>query len=103
MTLANFVILALAAWRLSNLLVFEEGPFDVFVILRNAVGVKYDVMAEAYGTNVISKVFACIWCLSFWVAIGLSLLYLLAGDIAIWLCLPFALSGFAIIIHRNIE
>ena len=85
------------------MLVYEEGPFDIFVVLRNTVGVKYDSMANAYGINVIAKLFSCIWCLSFWVGAVLTILYVFMGDIAIVLCLPFAISAVAIIIHTKTE
>ena len=54
----RFVLAALATWRLSFLLVREEGPWHIAADLRNAV--KSEFMRE---------LLACVKCTSMWVAI----------------------------------
>jgi hypothetical protein len=70
----NFLISALAVWRISSLLVKEDGPGDVFAKLRNISGVKYNEYSVSYGTNVIAKILLCVWCCSVWVAFFVALL-----------------------------
>ncbi len=94
----DFLVMALAVWRVSSLLVNEQGPFDMFLRLRKAAGIIHDenkevaVVPERFWPQLLS----CIWCTSMWVAIATSLLYCLFPMITIYLCLPFALSAGAI-------
>lgn len=63
----RFAILALATWRLSSLLVNEDGPFKVFYRLRTRAGVyKQGELSQ------VAELFTCIWCMSIWVAALLS-------------------------------
>ena len=93
--------MALATWRVSSLLVFEEGPFMLLVKLRGWLGVYYDEYSEVQGKNAISKALTCVWCTSIWVALGFTVLYYFG--LAFWVALPFALSAAAIIIERIVD
>ena len=79
----EFIIIALATWRLSRLIAQEDGPF---ALLR-----KFRDRAKLGG------LFDCIYCVS---------LYVGAGVYALWLYAPieivyvFAISGLAMILHR---
>ena len=53
---------ALAVWRLTSLLVYEEGPFEMFVKLR-------DLNERIKGP------LNCFWCASMWVAAVVALVY----------------------------
>jgi hypothetical protein len=91
MNALDVMLLALATWRLSSLLVDEDGPFDVFERVRR--------LANKVGMG---KVFACIWCMSLWVSAALLLLYIaLPSSIVIsaWL----SLSTVAILIERKVN
>jgi len=72
----QFVLLSLAVWRLTALLVYDDGPGDVFVRLRD--------FSDAHGGPL-----HCFWCTSFWVGFVASFVvcngswYLL--DIPWWL------------------
>jgi len=68
----RLIELILACWRLSSLIVFEDGPFDIFGKLRNAAGVRYTEDTTPYGTNVVSEAMTCLWCTSVWVALLLG-------------------------------
>lgn len=92
----DFLIDALATWRLTSLLHREEGPFSVFDELRDKIGVKYDVNNMPYGENEVAKAFSCMWCLSVWISFGIRL-------IGRWLRYSMALSAIVIIIERFIH
>lgn len=81
--LLTLLILIAATWRLSSLLVNEEGPFGLFLKFRLLVAGATDL-------------FTCIWCLSLWIGLGFSLLYWYSPIVTFWVALPFALSGGAI-------
>lgn len=71
---ATVVLLGLAGWRISSLLVYEAGPFDVFQHLRNLF---QPTVGEI--TNPIGKMLTCVWCTSVWTVLLVA---------AIWLVLP---------------
>jgi hypothetical protein len=58
----RFALGALATWRVSHLLAEEDGPGDVVVRARAAVG-----------QGPVGEVMDCFYCLSVWVAAPLSL------------------------------
>jgi hypothetical protein len=61
------LLVTLAVWRLSSLLVNEAGPWSIFYRLRAAAGVKYD----EYGTRSakgLAGILICVWCCSIWVS-----------------------------------
>ncbi len=99
----DILILALATWRISSLLVNEAGPWDVFSRLRRRIGVVYDVNGEAHGTNVASKALTCMWCTSPYVGAAWMAFYWLRSGYAFWAALPFALSAGAVIINEVLE
>ncbi len=73
-TLGILLVSALATWRISNLLMFESGPFNALEIMRKWLGVKEAYDPDKLWTGFISGLFSCMYCLSVWV--GLSLAYL---------------------------
>ena len=86
MSVAAFVITAFAVWRVTNLFVAEEGPWDVFGRIRRA--------AARAGI----RLMACFLCVSVWVAIPFALLLTLEWR-ALIVLIP-ALSGAAIALER---
>lgn len=58
--LTEAILVGLAGWRVAHLLVYEDGPFDIFLKLRDKI----------IGTGPIEgffpKLFSCIWCMSIW-------------------------------------
>jgi hypothetical protein len=101
MTGFEFIILALATWRLSSLLVNEEGPFSVFTNLRYLAGVRFDEYSQSYGKNVVADALQCVWCASVWIAIIWFAAWLLFGAIATTVAIPFALSAVACIVEER--
>ena len=86
----NFVAVllsVLAVWRVTHLLVAEDGPWDVFVRFRRATAVLR-----------LRRLTDCFYCASVWVAIPFALLLSREWRMAA-ICIP-ALSGGAIVIER---
>jgi hypothetical protein len=80
-------VAALATWRITSLLLREDGPFDIFVTWRSAVG-------RVRGLEPLTT---CAWCLSLWVGTAVAIVMLSEA----WLMLiPFALSTVAIVGER---
>ena len=70
----------LATWRVSHLIAYEDGPFDVIVRLRRRAG-----------DGVLGKLMDCPYCLSLWIAAPLALL--LAREPGAWGVAWLAISG----------
>ena len=96
----NYLILALAVFRLSSLFAEEEGPFHLFDRIRHFIGVRYDVNGLPMGNNVIANGITCVWCNSVWFGTIITVAYYLMPDITILLCLPLSLSAAAVIVWR---
>lgn len=100
----NYLILALATWRVTSLLVNEDGPRFVFVKLRAWLGVRYDSETlQPIADNVVASAFLCLWCLSFWVGMAWLGVYATWQWGAIWTALPFALSTVTVMIERIVR
>lgn len=88
--LEMLVVLGLATWRVSNILVHEEGPWYVARKIRQMFGVVHDDDGPiSYPDN---SVFACMYCMSVWVGVVMLALPSVCA-------MPFALSAFAIFVH----
>ena len=61
MPAARFVLATLATWRVTHLLVAEDGPADVVVRLRRRAGSSWA-----------GDLLDCFYCLSVWVAVPLT-------------------------------
>ena len=96
----DYLILALATWRIASLITYEEGPFEVFERLRTLAGVRSNDYGR-YGTNELARGLICLWCCSTWIG-ALGALTYWWNDSAIWLALPFALSAGAILVDELI-
>lgn len=57
----SFVLTALAAWRLTHLLAYEDGPADAVVRLRGSLG-----------DGILGQLADCFDCLGIWVAVALA-------------------------------
>lgn len=99
----HYVLLALATWRISSLLVNEDGPWSMFARLRALVGVRHDDEFQPMASNMVGRAFLCIWCMSVWVGLALSLLSWFWPDVAAWIVLPLALSAAAIVVSKWLE
>jgi hypothetical protein len=92
-SLIALLIVSLATWRVSSMLVQEDGPGNCFRRVRERMGFKHDTMG-----HVIAKpdgnVLGCLWCTSVWVACVLIVLPLALSGIL-------AISGGAIIVNEK--
>lgn len=82
--LITILLISVANWRISNMIQREDGPFDIFVRLREFVGLTkvedlplneqllYPEDEFIHDGNFFAKLLECIWCLSVWVGFGLS-------------------------------
>ena len=108
----RLIVAALATWRLSSLLVNEDGPWLIFWRLRFWLGVGEKVVlsiskrdpSRADGElsvsregpkTLLSGLLECLWCTSVWVAL---VMFALALTPLWWLLCPFALSAGAILL-----
>ena len=83
----NFVLAVFATWRVTHLLANEDGPADLIVKLRVALG---DSLA--------GKLMDCFNCLSLWIAAPAAL-FVARAPLA-WLFIWLALSGAACLLQR---
>jgi hypothetical protein len=82
-----FVVGSLAVWRMTHLLVEEDGPGDVVVFLRRSAG-------EGFWGRLLD----CFYCLSLWTAAPVA--WFLATSWYEWLLLWPGLSGSAVLLDR---
>lgn len=92
---------ALATWRITHMLLYENGPFEALRRGREALGVRY---LEDSNTIVSYKheLTVCMWCLSVWVGIAITLLLWALPSGGLYVCAPFALSAVVIFMHRSL-
>jgi hypothetical protein len=84
----QFLLAALAVWRVTHLLAFEDGPGDLIVKLRALLGDSFA-----------GKLMDCFLCLSLWIAAPAALLVTRAA--MEWLLVWLALSGAACLLERT--
>jgi hypothetical protein len=97
-----FMSYCLAVWRISYMLVHEEGPYDIFGKLRDLSGISYDVYSDLITPNVVSKILVCVQCTSVWVAALLFLLYLININIFTGVVAVFGASAIATILNQRL-
>jgi hypothetical protein len=85
----GWLVATVAVWRVTHLIVNEDGPWDLFVHLRTAAG--------AIG---LGRLVACFLCASVWIAVPFALL--LSRGLDLIMLIP-ALSGGAILLERATE
>jgi hypothetical protein len=97
----QFLILALAVWRVSSLLAREEGPGRVFDHIRHLVGVRYEE-GEVIFLNHLAKGVSCIACSSVYFGAVASAFITLHNSSTVWhgVALALALSASAIILDE---
>lgn len=97
------LVISPACWRISSLVIGEDGPWFIFDRIRQLVG------AGDYNNHPLPDrrwyigIFECVWCCSMWVGIGYALVYFINPSVAMYLSLPFTLSALAILIDNRIN
>ena len=98
--MTEWLLLSFATWRVSSLLYDEAGPWNVFIWLRERLGIEHDD-----GVPVIypkwAEILECFWCITVWVSFGLVILTALLRGLSPWdtILLWLASSGGAILIE----
>ena len=95
----DFLLAALAVYRLARLIAWEDGPGHVCARLRAAASTTLDEAGQP--TNFAGALLACPYCLSVWLAGPVALLVLRWPKLARWLLLPLALSGAACVLLQR--
>jgi hypothetical protein len=83
----RFAVAVLATWRMTHLLAGEDGPADLIVRLRRALG-----------NGFAGRLMDCFYCLSFWTA-ALAALFVTRRPVD-WLWVWLAISGGACLLER---
>lgn len=78
MDLLTALIVGLAGWRVANLFIFENGPFEIFSRFRKLIGIRPGPIEGFLPT-----LFSCIYCLSVWTALGAYVVYTIIPEAAI--------------------
>lgn len=104
MSAFEFVILALATWRVTHLLSIEDGPGDVFKRLRIALGARESVNMGWQADSFFGRLILCPLCTSVWAATGLYFMpRIIPAFLYNSLAAILALSGAASIIHLYLD
>jgi hypothetical protein len=85
--LVLFVVCSLATWRLTHLMVEEDGPFDLICRLRSMLG-----------DSPAGRAMDCFYCSSLWLAMPMALV--IARTPLDWLFAWLSLSGAASLLER---
>lgn len=101
----NFFVLAMATWRIANMLVAEDGPWMVFERLRLKAGLQPPPLPDGIRETdppgrMPGSLFACTWCMSIYVATFWAGLFMLRPKIAQKIALPFALSAISCVVDN---
>ena len=94
MSAVTFIILALAIFRLTRVIVVDE----IFSDLRDRIWEKFPPE-----TSYVGFFFTCEWCVSMWVALPTVLLYALYPSITLTVGCIFALSAVSSLITARLD
>lgn len=95
----DLLVRGLAVWRLSEMLVNEAGPLDLFSKLRKTSGIRYSFNHDGKWTPIYWPLWNplhCVYCTSVWVGAALTLLPRKVS-------MPFALSGIAVLLNGGAD
>lgn len=104
MTLTLIILFGLATWRVSNLLVNEAGPFDVFTKIRECTGIEHvDGVPTIVPDKFFAQLLSCNWCSSIWVGAGWLIAWLVMPEATSLFAALFAFSAVAILVENQIS
>lgn len=89
-TYLDILVLGLATWRISHMIVWEDGPFEIFPKVNTFMS----------NWKFFDDLFSCVWCLSVWIGAILTLSAIIDKTVTIYLMLPFAFSAIAILLEQ---
>lgn len=95
MNVFDFILTAIAVWRISYMVVFEDGPGDIFLMVRATSG-THILGEDGRPDSGMGRILSCLFCTSMWVSFLLMFC-------PMFIIVPFALSGAAIIVQKVVE
>ena len=101
MDITDLIVYGLAIWRISSLFVNEAGPGNIFLKLRERVGIQFD--GDMVPETFIAGVLSCVWCFSIWASFFLTIFWLISPEWSLKFSVPFAFSGIAILLDVAIK
>ena len=96
MTGIEFVLVALAAFRVTRLVVFDQ----LTEPLRDHTVYK---LSDDGFSGWVRDLFDCAWCAGFWIAGLFAIGWALNEQATLWVALPFAISAVTGLIARNLD
>ena len=84
-----FIIYALAAFRISELFVIDDGPFEIFLSLRGWA--NRSPFNNSLRRN-LANVLSCVHCVGFWVSLVFGVVFYLSNDVTVIDAVLFALG-----------
>jgi len=66
----QLVAVGMATWRVSAMVSYEKGPFDVFWRLRRMFAIEHDQQGKpsSWPNTFMAELLVCPWCNSIWIA-----------------------------------
>lgn len=96
------VLFFLSVWRVSVMVVEEEGPGDVFVKIKEMTGAQVSgIPVDWQHMGTLARLTQCPWCLSVWVGLALSLIRLISPKTFRFLALALAGSAATVLIEEK--
>lgn len=97
-----YVLAVLAVYRLAYLIALEEGPAEIFVRLRTALG-AYDYGENGEPTTNLGRGISCPLCVGMWVALLIAPLVLWPSPWGVMLLTWLGLAGGQMLLAQFIE
>lgn len=104
--MTELLIAILATFRLVRLLVWDDGPGDVFKRLREKAGIRIEegpppikIVEERFW----AKFLSCYWCVGVWVGILVTILVAIDSSILDYLLFALAIAGGSAILDSTLR
>ena len=67
------LLIAAAGWGCTAMLSYEKGPFNIFVKIRQLIGIQHDDQGQptVWSDNVLANAVSCPWCLGIYGAVAM--------------------------------
>lgn len=101
----TLLVLALATWRLSSMIVREAGPFFIFRKIREATGITHEENGAILTVpdNLLAGLISCMWCTSVWMGAIWIVLWVFLPRETIVVASVFTLSAVSIALDRYFQ
>jgi Protein of unknown function (DUF1360) len=85
--LVKYFILVIVVWRITHLIVLEDGPFDLIIKIRKLAGNSF-----------FGKLMDCFYCLSIWVGLGVAIFT--SANVEMIIVLTLYYSGASLLLEK---